>query len=134
MRNLQTVQVRTGSSFEKICPFPVGYIYMSSNSTSPANIYGGTWSALTDSRFLRPAGNWGGTGGSTTHTLTINEMPSHSHSLGDFWHCGGGNAIFAYGSYYIAEHQIYNSQYVGGSQPFSIQNPFRNCYAWYRTA
>lgn len=67
MRNLQTVQVKTGSSFEKICPFPVGFIYMSSNSTSPADIYGGTWSALTDSRFLQPSGSWNSTGGITSH-------------------------------------------------------------------
>lgn len=80
MRNLQQIQVRTSSGFERICPFPVGYIYMSTNSTSPASTYGGTWSPLTDSRFLRPSGSWNAKGGESSHTLTVNEMPAHSHS------------------------------------------------------
>ena len=52
MRNLQNVQVRTGSGFETVCPFPVGAIYQSTSSTSPASIYGGGWTPLTDGRFL----------------------------------------------------------------------------------
>lgn len=70
--------------------YPVGTIYMSSNSTSPATLFGGTWVQLQD-RFMIAAGPTypaGTTGGSATHThtttghtLTVNEMPSHNHVL-----------------------------------------------------
>ena len=49
--------------------YPIGAIYMSVNSTSPATLFGGTWVALQD-RFLLGAGNTysgGATGGSTSH-------------------------------------------------------------------
>lgn len=76
--NQQNVQVKNGSTWTKICPFPVGTIFFSTNSTSPATIYGGSWTALTDSRFLRPSGSWGTTGGSST--ITVSNIPSHSHN------------------------------------------------------
>ena len=62
--------------------YPVGSIYISVNSTSPASLFGGTWEQLKD-RFLLSAGNTytaGSTGGEANHTLTVDEMPSHSHS------------------------------------------------------
>lgn len=62
--------------------YPVGSIYMSVNSTSPATLFGGTWEQVKD-RFLLSAGNTytnGNTGGEATHTLTQNEMPSHTHT------------------------------------------------------
>lgn len=67
MINQQNLSIKKGSSWDKVCPFPIGFIYMSTNSTSPASTYGGSWSALTDSRFLRPQGKWNTTGGNTTH-------------------------------------------------------------------
>lgn len=79
MRNQQNVKVRVNSSFETICPFPVGYVYMSSNSTSPANIYGGTWSTISGGRYMRAAGAWGNGG---SNTITTNNMPSHRHVMG----------------------------------------------------
>lgn len=64
-------------------PYPVGSIYMSVESTSPASLFGGTWERIKD-KFLLSAGDTyaaGGTGGSSqadhTHTL------SHTHSLND---------------------------------------------------
>ena len=62
--------------------YPVGSIYMSVNSTSPATLFGGTWTQIKD-RFLLSAGSTytaGATGGSATHTLTVAEMPSHTHT------------------------------------------------------
>ena len=49
---------------------PVGYIYTSSNPTSPAELFGGTWMRITD-RFLLAASDTytaGSTGGATTNT------------------------------------------------------------------
>ena len=63
--------------------YPVGSIYMSVNNVSPQTFLGGTWVALQD-RFLIGAGHSyavNATGGATTHTLTVNEMPSHNHTF-----------------------------------------------------
>lgn len=78
MRNQQNVKVRNGSSWETICPFPVGYVYMSSNSTSPANIYGGTWSPISGGRYMRAAAAWGNGG---SNTITADQMPKHKHTV-----------------------------------------------------
>lgn len=147
MRNLQQVQVRTSSGFEKICPFPVGYIYMSTNGTSPASTYGGTWSPLTDSRFLRPSGSWNGQGGESTHKLTTSEMPSHGHSLytgsalsdGNVDKYWGGNGRAAR-SPSTTWNSISNWDKMGmcitsgGGEAHNNLPPYRTCYAWYRTA
>lgn len=52
---------------------------MSSSSTSPANLFGGTWSALTDQKMWLPSNSYNSTSGEWNHTLTINEMPEHTH-------------------------------------------------------
>lgn len=65
--------------------YPVGSFYFSQNSTSPATLFGGTWEQLEQGRVLLSQGtNYpaGSTGGEATHTLTVAEMPSHSHTRG----------------------------------------------------
>lgn len=69
--------------------YPIGSIYTSTKSTSPATLFGGTWTQIKDT-FLLTAGNTysaGTTGGSATHTHTsaahTHEIPSHKHSLSD---------------------------------------------------
>ena len=77
---------------EKIypCPYmPVGSIYLSVNSTDPSTYFGGTWEQIKD-RFLLCCGtsySAGSSGGSATHshttanhTLTIAQIPSHTHT------------------------------------------------------
>lgn len=63
--------------------YPVGAVYISVNSTSPASLFGGTWEILNDV-FLLAAGSYanaGTFGGEATHKLTVNEMPSHNHAI-----------------------------------------------------
>ena len=63
--------------------YPVGSIYMSTGSTSPASLFGGTWEQLKDRFLLGGGGSYalGATDGEANHTLTTNEMPSHRHGL-----------------------------------------------------
>ena len=71
--------------------YPVGSIYLSVNSTSPASLFGGTWEQLKD-RFLLGAGSAyaaGSMGGEAAHTLSINEIPSHAGHL--YGNAGGVN-------------------------------------------
>lgn len=63
--------------------YPVGAIYMSASSTSPASLFGGTWEQI-QNRFLLAAGSSytaGKTGGAKTVTLTESQIPSHTHSV-----------------------------------------------------
>lgn len=76
--------------------YPVGSVYISVNNTSPAQLFGGTWEKIKD-KFLLGTGesfNLGQTGGESSHVLSINEIPSHHHSI---WSCSNwsGNAIGA---------------------------------------
>lgn len=62
--------------------YPVGSIYQSTKYVNPGDFMGGTWRSITD-RFLLASGNTyqaGAMGGEAAHTLTVREMPSHTHS------------------------------------------------------
>lgn len=62
--------------------YPVGSLYWSKDPTNPANIFGGTWTAITD-KFIYAAGSKAvnATGGAETVTLAESQMPSHSHTF-----------------------------------------------------
>lgn len=81
--------------------YPVGSIYVSTQSTSPETLFGGTWKALNEGRVLigcnssYPAGN---KGGSATVSLSSSQMPSHSHGLGSVSMSGSFKARYNDGS------------------------------------
>lgn len=63
--------------------YPIGSLYISTSSTNPGTIFGGTWTRIQD-KFLLAAGSTysaGSTGGSATVALTTDNMPSHNHSF-----------------------------------------------------
>lgn len=63
-------------------PFPIGAIYLSVDSRNPASIFGGTWEQI-QGRFLLGAGGGyvaGNIGGESSVTLTLSQMPSHTHT------------------------------------------------------
>lgn len=83
--------------------YPIGAIYISTVSTNPGVLFGGTWEAIAGGRTLIGAGQltqnnntnlgtlgsnelaWSWSAGTTLgevyHTLTINEMPAHTHNI-----------------------------------------------------
>ena len=67
--------------------YPVGSIYISLNNTNPGTFIGGTWEAFGAGRTLVSVDSNDSdfnasnkTGGSKTVTLTVDQMPSHTHS------------------------------------------------------
>jgi hypothetical protein len=66
--------------------YPVGAIYMSTVSTSPATLFGGTWTALANQFLVASGGSFaaGTTGGASTHTHTsaahTHTVAAHSHT------------------------------------------------------
>lgn len=110
--------------------YPVGSIYLSTNNANPGTLFGGSWEQIQD-RFLLACGDKytnGATGGEATHTLTIDEMPSHSHSL--IARTVLMEAGTNYGTY-IADGN-YNTSAVGGSQPHNNMPPYLVVYIWKR--
>ena len=137
----KAIQFRNRNN-EKIypCPyFPVGFIYLSTTSTDPSTYFGGTWEQIKD-RFLLTAGSTytaGKTGGSATHKLTVNEMPSHTHKYQSgrwFWGetAGGGDIINSQSetSYTFERETIA----TGGGQAHNNMPPYLVVYAWKRVS
>lgn len=71
--------------------FPVGYVYMSFSSTSPATLFGGTWSQISG-RFLYCTTSTG-TGGNNNHTLTADQLPKLGTQIWNFCGQSTGTAL-----------------------------------------
>ena len=63
--------------------YPVGSIYISTANTNPSTFLGGTWENYADGRVLKgiKSGTAGTTGGSSTVTLSMSNIPAHTHDI-----------------------------------------------------
>lgn len=135
--------------------YPVGSIYLSVNDTNPATLFGGTWEQISQGRFLLGAGAnvanttdyWGAypagkenfpageMGGEVEHTLTVAEMPSHTHTERLEWGNTkawgltgtgqGANAVVDQGSVTGA---------TGGGKPHNNMPPYLVVFMWKRVS
>ena len=124
--------------------YPVGSLYFSTNSTSPATIYGGTWERYGKGRTLVSVNESdtdftaGKTGGEKTHVLTVDEMPKHRHAVGKFATMQGGGSwnsdkIGSAQSNDAATNDGY-TEYAGISKAHNNMPPYIAVYLWRRTA
>lgn len=138
--------------------YPVGSIYISADGTSPATRFGGTWQQIKD-RFLLAAGDSysaGSTGGEAAHTLTVSEMPSHTHSAtiadpnlrcgenGDFANYNMYGSLGGWGLAAVSENNKGNARLflrdtvnvagTGGGAAHNNMPPYLTVYVWKRTA
>lgn len=120
--------------------YPVGSIYMSVNNVSPQSFLGGTWTTLKD-RFLIGAGGSyavNATGGSATHTLTVDEIPSHSHLISN----PNSSGSYPQPAFLPSSSGTKNTyggnemttRNTGGGKAHSIMPPYLAVYMWKRTA
>lgn len=129
--------------------YPIGAIYMSVDSTSPQILFGGSWEQIQDSFLLASGSTYaaGTTGGESTHahstqnhTLTIEEMPSHTHGYRDANDDSGAD-IWCYLNGYRKGSTNYVDN-TGGGQPHNHGDtgqasnlpPYLSVYVWKRTA
>lgn len=117
--------------------YPVGSIYMNTNSTSPAELFGGTWEQIKDVFLLTAGSNYvaGSTGGEATHVLTENEMPKHKHDVFDYII----NASSTGGGYNVpsvtpATSVNSGTKQTGGGVAHNNMPPYLVVYAWKRIA
>lgn len=135
--------------------YPVGAIYLSVTDVDPAALFGGTWERISQGRFLIGAGAnaanttdyWGSyaagaenfpsgeMGGEATHTLTVDEMPSHTHPEGPelsntkAWGLTGtgegANAVVDQGT---------TTSATGGGKAHNNMPPYLVVYMWKRVS
>lgn len=124
--------------------YPVGCIYTSTVSTNPSILFGfGTWSAFgagkvmvgldsTDADFDTAEE----TGGAKTHTLTINEMPSHTHQKANAWGTAAYISAFPDVWQYTSEKKIsgvdIRTGATGGGGSHNNLQPYIVTYFWKR--
>ena len=128
--------------------FPIGYIYMTTDgSFNPNNTFGGTWTRIKD-RFLLASGDTysnNTTGGEATHTLTIDEMPSHKHYVGNsesgkFWYLGKPGGVSQDSSQGISfsgtngRNTTFETSEVGNGNSHNNMPPYLTVMVWKRTA
>lgn len=115
--------------------YPVGSIYISTNSTSPATLLGGTWTRIEDC-FLLAAGSKyaaGMTGGEAEHKLTIDEMPKHSHKAKTI-ECAAGEGTSFSGLAPTGTATDGLIAVSGGDTAHNNMPPYLAVYVWKRTA
>ena len=137
----QGPQGPAGDPLSVLAAYPVGSIYMSVNSTSPNSLFGGTWERFANGRCLvgvnesdTDFSSAQKTGGEKTHTLTINEMPSHSHT-------GSVDKTRQGGSQWTLQDMGGNptsspddTGVTGGGAAHNNLQPYVTVYMWRRTA
>lgn len=122
--------------------YPIGAIYISTNATSPETLFGGTWRPI-QGRFLLAADNTykaGSTGGEATHTLTLGEMPTHTHPM--YSSNSGGDSTWTpdEGSYHIDSVTTDEKTYwarlgmdsAGSGMAHNNMPPYLAVYVWER--
>ena len=143
---LDTAKTTLTAVFSMI--YPVGSIYINAGvSTSPATLMGfGTWSRYGEGRVLVSQSvsdtefdTLGETGGSKTHTLSVSELPSHTHThtvkTGRSFSSSIGNAPVVQGSdnTILSTSDETTSSTGSGSAHNNLQ-PYIVVYMWRRTA
>lgn len=116
--------------------YPVGSIYISYNNTSPASLFGGTWTQITG-RFPY-FGSSTATGGANTQTLTIAQLPAHNHNLGGapimYKGAGKGNFGGVEGNDLQSASYGFNTENTGSGTSVNNMPAYQSLYAWRRTA
>lgn len=123
--------------------YPVGSIFISTSNTNPSTFMGGTWERFANGRTIVGVSESESefntstkTGGSKTHTLTVEEIPPHSHAqyvtandgtpaIRRDWSSDGRSGPYPQGI---------NTGNTGGGRAHNNLQPYITVYMWKRTA
>ena len=130
--------------------YPVNSIFMSVDSTSPASLFGGTWTRIQDGFLLSAGYNSipnGQTGGQRNITIAPENLPSSA--VGFFRNTSGstspsdptqissgGNSVpdNGYGLCSRTRANTYYGTTIGYGETINIMNPYLAVYMWKRVA
>ena len=122
--------------------YPVGSIYINAGvATNPGTLLGfGTWTAFGTGRVIVGVDSSDTdfdavreTGGSKTHTLTVDEIPSHTHSITVYNESGSPDGDVGGDSSSTSLGTV-NTAATGGGSAHTIVQPYITAYMWRRTA
>lgn len=144
-----SLQSSINGKASKLDVYPVGTYYYSSSSTSPASLFGGSWTAIVDAFIFGSGKNYkaGDMGGELVHTLSLSEIPSHQHLMSnsgvqvlaiggstgettDGFVAGGSNSLWAG----MQKGRIQATAKNGGGNAHNNMPPFITANIWRRTA
>ena len=120
--------------------FPIGSTYITQTNTNPSEILKfGTWERVKGKVLVgldeddTDFNEIGKTGGEKTHTLTVDEMPSHTHTVNYSGGAGTSTGVTAMGDQLGTSSAIV--QATGGGQSHNNLQPYQVIgYMWRRTA
>ena len=132
--------------------YPVGSIIIRDDTEDMSNFLGFTWEKVFAGRVLvgldtsqTEFNTIGKTGGEKTHTLTVDEMPSHTHDMDDAVYGnyknrlgikedgGGGNGLIP-SMMQTTGYSKYLPTETGGGQAHNNLQPYQVVAYWKRTA
>lgn len=121
--------------------YRVGDIYVSTLATSPASKFGGTWVQISNRFLYASSDNSLQTGGASTVALSIDEMPSHTHTgstsgidYGNDWSPGDNWSFSVASAASWTTTRSLNINNTGGGQAHNNMPPYITVYMWRRTA
>lgn len=123
--------------------YPIGSIYQSTSTTNPSTFMGGTWERFGNGKVLVGVSETESefnasmkVGGAKTHTLTIEEIPSHSHR--QYVSANSGNEAIRRDYSSDGNSGVYdqglNTGVTGGDRPHNNLQPYITVYMWRRIA
>lgn len=144
-----SLQSSINGKASKLDVYPVGTYYYSSSSTSPASLFGGSWTAIVDAFIFGSGKNYkaGDKGGELVHTLSLSEIPKHYHLMStadvrvlamggssgettDGFASGGPNSLWAG----MPKGRLQSTANNGGGNAHNNMPPFITANIWRRTA
>lgn len=117
--------------------YPVGSLYLSVNDeTSPAELFGGSWTRIEDT-FLWAAPEGSELGittldGERSHTLTVEEMPSHRHTINRIAKAVASGTD--YSRITLDGTELSYTNYTGAGEAHNNMPPYINIAVWMRIA
>lgn len=122
----------SGTIFDAI--YPVGSIYIAYNKDNPSKWFGGTWVRI-ENAFLwaiDDSGIIGTKGGEKDHTLTVSELPVHSHGSVYSQNAEGTKTQAWYST--SGDKLAYGVVETGGGDAHNNMPPYIQVSVWRRTA
>lgn len=140
----QVFNNKINTTMDKILEYvyPIGSIYLSINDTNPQILFGGTWERFSYGRCLVGVDESQTefatvlqSGGFKTHTLTIEQIPSHTHTIFTWLtntFPGGIDRLIMYGMPSGTTVSTNGTTASGGGQSHNNLQPYLTCYMWRR--
>ena len=118
----EIANTKTNTTLATWCPFPVGAIYMSTTSANPSTFWTGTtWQAFATGKTIvgidtsdTDFNSVNKVGGSKEVVLTIPNLPTHNHTVGDNTHTHSMNGVGDH-SHVLNDHAHYLPPHQHGS-------------------